>query len=523
MSEKNQEESQPTNSAGKLAKIFIDHPLTLMLGLLILGMGYVTLQISPREANPQIVVAGGAIIIPYPGVKASEIQKVIIEPLQRRLREVEGVENIFGIAQDDFGILNVQFYLGEERDQANFKLYNSVMRNVDVLPKGIMMPIIKTMDIDTDIAVSSIAFYPKNDKVTMTELYKTVSKIQNKINRVENVAITDLIGERKEQYRIEVDMQKLSGFHISFGQIVKAIEGLMVRTPDVTLRSDDHKLVLFGVDKAIRNTEDIRKIQIASYGGSAIYLGDIATVEKGDEIQNMKSATITFRQEDQSVERPQTTLSISKKRGANVVGVNEAIAGVMEILKPQLDKKGIGYIITRDDGYTANHAVNELVSHILISVIIIGILLIFTLGYKEALIVTLTVPMIISLTLFMGFIIGQSINKISLFALLLSLGLLVDAAIIVIENIHRHFHDHDAGDKTVKQIAISATNEVGNPTNVATIAIMITFLTMFLVGGTVGQYIRPMAIYAPIAMFTSLIVAYIFTPYLVNKLMNKED
>jgi multidrug efflux pump subunit AcrB len=185
MSEKNQEESQPTNSAGKLAKIFIDHPLTLMLGLLILGMGYVTLQISPREANPQIVVAGGAIIIPYPGVKASEIQKVIIEPLQRRLREVEGVENIFGIAQDDFGILNVQFYLGEERDQANFKLYNSVMRNVDVLPKGIMMPIIKTMDIDTDIAVSSIAFYPKNNKVTMTELYKTVSKIQNKINRLQ--------------------------------------------------------------------------------------------------------------------------------------------------------------------------------------------------------------------------------------------------------------------------------------------------------------------------------------------------
>ncbi|MCK5775230.1 MAG: efflux RND transporter permease subunit, partial [Bacteroidales bacterium] len=165
----------------------------------------------------------------------------------------------------------------------------------------------------------------------------------------------------------------------------------------------------------------------------------------------------------------------------------------------------------------------ELVSHILISVVIIGILLIFTLGFKEAFIVTLTVPMIISLTLFMGYMIGQSINKISLFALLLSLGLLVDAAIIVIENIHRHFHDHDAKNKTVKEIAISATNEVGNPTNVATIAIMVTFLTMFLIGGTIGQYIRPMAIYAPIAMFVSLIVAYLFTPYLVNKLMNKKD
>jgi len=217
MNEKKQEELESSNIAGRLAKIFIDHPLTLMLGLLILVMGYVTLQISPREANPQIVVAGGAIIVPYPGVKASEIQKVIIEPMQRRLREVEGVENIFGIAQDDFAILNVQFYLGEERDQANFKLYNSVMRNIDALPKGIMLPIVKTMDIDTDIAVSSIAFYPKNDAVSMTELYKTVSKIQNKINRVDNVAITDLIGERKEQYNIEVDIQKLSGFHISFG------------------------------------------------------------------------------------------------------------------------------------------------------------------------------------------------------------------------------------------------------------------------------------------------------------------
>ena len=149
--------------------------------------------------------------------------------------------------------------------------------------------------------------------------------------------------------------------------------------------------------------------------------------------------------------------------------------------------------------------------------------MIFTLGYKEAFIVTLTVPMIISLTLFVGFMLGQSINKMSLFALLLSLGLLVDAAIIVIENIHRHFHDHDAKDKTVKQIAIEATNEVGNPTNIATIAIIATFLTLFLVGGTIGEYIRPIAIYAPIAMVISLIIAYVFTPYFVNKLMTKKD
>ena len=166
---------------------------------------------------------------------------------------------------------------------------------------------------------------------------------------------------------------------------------------------------------------------------------------------------------------------------------------------------------------------NELVVHIIISVIIIGVLLILQLGFKEAFIVTLTVPMIISLTLLSGYMLGLSINKISLFALLLSLGILVDAAIIVIENIHRHFHDHDAQDKTVAQIAIAATNEVGNPTNLATVAIMITFLSIFLVGGTIGQYIRPLAIFTPIALFASLIVAYMFTPYFVNKIMTKKD
>ncbi len=516
-------EFESTNIAGRLAKGFIEHPLTFMLGIFILVMGYITLQVSPREANPQIVVAGGAVIVPYPGVKASEIQKVIIEPLQRRLREVEGVENIYGIAQDDVAILNIQFFLGEERDEANFRLYNSVMRNLDALPKGIMTPIVKTMDIDTDIAVASIAFYPKDKTMPMTELYKHVVKVQNKVNKIDNVAITDLIGERKEQYTIEVDSLKLSVYHISLGQIVKAVESITVRTPDVSFHTDEHKLMVFGIEKAIRNAKDIEKIQIASYGGSAIYIEDIATVKKSDNMQNRKTATLLYKEEGKIYKRPQTTLTLSKKRGANVVEVNKAVFSLMESLRPELSKEGIGFIITRDDGYTANHSVNELVMHIIISVLIIAILLIFTLGFKEALIVTLTVPMIISLTLFTGYMLGQSINKISLFALLLSLGLLVDAAIIVIENIHRHFHDHDAKDKSVKQIAIEATNEVGNPTNVATVAIIVTFSVMFLVGGTVGQYIRPIAIYAPIAMFMSLIVAYIFTPYLVNKLMIKED
>lgn len=511
------------NIAGKLAEIFIEHPLTLMLSIFIIVMGYITLQISPREANPQIVVAGGAVIVPYPGVKASEIHKVIVEPLQRRLREVEGVEDIYGVAQDNVAILNIKFFLGEERDKANFRLYNSVLRNMDVLPQEIMQPIVKTMDIDTDIAIASIAFYPKDSSISMTELHKKVSRVQTKINQIENVAITDLIGERKEQYNIEVDLHKLTSYNISLGQVLKAVEGLTAKTPDIHGRTKENKIVMFGVEKAIRNSDDIGKLIITTYGGIPIYLNDIADIAKSTDIQNMKSAILTYKDNGLGNEIPQTTISITKKRGANVVEVNKEVFALMDTLKSQLDKEGIGFIITRDDGYTANHSVNELVIHIVLSVMIIGILLIITLGYKEAFIVTLTVPMIISLTLLIGYLLGQSINKISLFALLLSLGLLVDSAIIVIENIHRHFHDHDAGNKTVKEIAIAATNEVGKPTNLATIAIIMTFLTMFLVGGTVGQYIRPIAIFAPTAMFISLVIAYVFTPYFVNKFMTKDD
>ncbi|MFA5217250.1 efflux RND transporter permease subunit [Sulfuricurvum sp.] len=507
------------NIAGVLARKFIKHPLTLMLSLFILAMGYISLQSSAREANPQIVVAGGTVLIPYPGVKADEIQNLIIKPLERRLQEIPNVENIYGIAQDNMAIFNIQFYLGTDSSEADFDLYNSVMRNLDALPKGIMQPIIKTFNIDSDIAVASVAFYSKGKDKDIVELHRKLIPVQHQINRINDVALTDFIGERKEQFNVLVDLHKLSAYNLSLGHFIKAVEGITLRVPDMKGHYEDNKIILFGLKKEIETVRDIENIQIAN----SVYIRDVAKVEKGFDIQNYKSALIRSKELGLSNEKEQITLTVSKRKGANVVEINNQINDLLETMKPQFEKEGIGYIITRNDGYTANHSVNELVLHIIISVIIIGILLILQLGYKEAFIVTLTVPMIISLTLLSGYLLGLSINKISLFALLLSLGILVDAAIIVIENIHRHFHDHESKDKSVAEIAITATNEVGNPTNLATVAIMITFLSIFLVGGTIGQYIRPLAIFTPIALFASLLVAYIFTPYFVNKIMTKRD
>jgi len=507
------------NIAGRLAKGFIEHPLTFIFAIFILVVGYMALNLTPREENPQIKVAGGAVIVPMPGATASEIQKVIIEPLERKIRGIKGVENIFSIAKESVGIIQVQYYIGQDKETSDVKLYDQIMRNMDNMPKGAMQPIIKTMDIDTDIPVATIAFYSKDKSVSQTDLYKRISKLGYEINKIENVAVVDLKGEKKEQYNVLVDLGKLSGYHLSLGQIMQSIKGLSFELPDAKGRTKQNEIVMFGIESAIESAKDLENILVASYMNSPIYLKDVATVTKSYDIQNKKSAYLYTKEKD---DMPQVTLTVSKLKGANTVVINDKIFKYLKSISKELEKEHIGYVITRDDGYTANHAVNELVFHLVVSIVIIAILLIFTLGLKEAIIVSLTVPMILALTLFIGFLIGETINRITLFALLLSLGLLVDAAIIVIENIHRHLHSHDSKDKTLKQIAIEATNEIGNPTNIATLAIVMTFIPMFFVGGMMGQFMHPLPVFVPIALVMSLVVAYIFTPYLVNKMLKKE-
>ena len=515
-----QNNSSSQNIAGKLAKGFIEHPLTLVLAIFILAVGYMALNLTPREENPQIKVAGGAVIVPMPGASASEIQKVIIEPLERKIRGIKGVENIFSIAKESVGIIQVQYYIGEDKADSDLKLYDQIMRNMDTMPKGAMQPIIKTMDIDTDIPVATIAFYSKDKRVSQTDLYRRISQLGHEINKIKNVAVVDLKGEKKEQYNVQVDLGKLSGYHLSLGQIMESIKGLSFELPDVKGRTKRNEIVMFGIESAIESEEDLNNILVASYMGSPIYLKNIAKVTKSYDIQNKKTALL-YTHDSNEIE--QTTLTVSKLKGANTVVINNKIFDYLASISDELDKQNIGYVITRDDGFTANHAVNELMFHLVISIVIIAILLVFTLGFKEAIIVSLTVPMILALTLFVGFLIGETINRITLFALLLSLGLLVDAAIIVIENIHRHMHDEDSKDKTVKQIAIEATNEIGNPTNIATLAIVMTFIPMFFVGGMMGQFMHPLPVFVPIALLMSLFVAYIFTPYLVNKMLKKKE
>lgn len=510
------------NIAGRLSLIFINHPLTFIFGIFILALGYISLLIMPREENPQIKVSGGVVIVALPGAKPSEIQKVIIEPLEKKIKEIKGVENIYSYAKDSVGIVQVQYFIGQDKEASNLKLYDQVMRNMDLMPQNAMQPIIKTMDIDTDIPIATIAFYSdkENDKdlISQTQLYNEINKITKEINKIKDVALVDLKGEKKEQFNVMVDANKLSSYNLSLGQVMKQIQGLSYKTPNITTNTQTSSIVVFGIKQAVENVKDLENLIISYNFQTPIYLKDIAKIEKSYDIQNKKEALIYLRDVIEDFEETnQITLTASKLKGANSVTINKEIFAYMDSIKDELLAKHIKYTITRDDGYTANNAVNELVSNLLISIVIIAILLIFTLGLKEAMIVSLMVPMILSLTLFTGLILDESINRITLFALIVSLGMLVDAAIIVIENIHRHKLESPHLDISV--VSINATNEIGNATNIATIAIIMTFIPMFFVGGMMGQFMHPLPVFVPISLAMSLFVAYAFTPYLVKKFL----
>ena len=515
--------------AGKLGQGFLRNPLTAVLGIVILALGWIALTTMPREEDPQIAISGGGVIVAMPGATPLEVENIISKPLEKKLREVQGIEHVYSMSMDNVGIVNVMYFIGEDREDSNLKLYDKVMQNMDEMPKGVMQPLIKPFDIDIDVPIVTLAFYQTDkSKLSVVDFNEKLKKLQQKINAIDNVAKTTIHGGHKEQYNVEVDMGKLSAYHLSMGQIMMAVKQLAANVPNVKGRTDDNKLVIFGISNAINSIEDIRNVMVANYRGSPIYLRDIAEVTEGIDKQNFQDVELIYRPNNDiekplSKNTPQVTLAISKLAGTNAVFVAQDVLKLIEEQKPEFEKLGIKYRVTRNYGKRANHAVDELMHHLIITIIIIAIMLVFALGWRESIIVTFSVPAILAITLFIAYMTGQTMNRITLFAFLLSLGLLVDAAIIVIENIHRHLHSPGVEDREMGELLVEATDEVGGPTNIATLAIIMTMVPMAFVGGMMGSFMKPIPYNVPVALFASLVVAYIFTPYLSLKLLKKPE
>ena len=516
------------NIAGYLAKGFLSNPLTPILAVALLLLGLLSLEVMPREEDPQIEVSGGSVIVAIPGATPSEINNVVIKPLERHISEIKGVEHIYGTAMNNMGMINVQYYIGEDRESSNLKLYDKVMQNMDKLPKGISLPLVKPFDIDIDIPILTLAFYKmKNKKIDTIKFYHTIRELQQDINALDNVAKTTLKGVKKPQFNVLIDLDKLSPYNISLSQVTKAIQSIANNTPQIDTETSNGNLIVFGVQNALNSVEDLNELIIAEYGGSLIYLRDIAEVEYNYDIQNFDSVSLNYQKELKDKDNTKTslfedageqvTMTISKLKGTNAVDIADSVMKKIASMKEGLKKEGIGFIVTRNYGTRADEAVNELVHHLTFTILFIALILIPFLGWRESAVVMITVPMILATTLFIALMVDQTINRITLFAFLLSLGLIVDDAIIVIENIHRRLRLEESRDEEFDEIIIQATDEIGPSTNIATIAIIITMIPMAFVGGMMGQFMKPIPLNVPVALGISLFVAYVFAPYFARK------
>lgn len=514
----NQTEKQ-LNIAGKLAQAFIHSKITMMIVIAITLAGILAYIVTPREYNPQIVVPAANIIVPKGGATPQEVENMVVKPLESIMNALPGVDHTFGYATSDFGVVTVQFKVGEDQVDSLVRLYNQLMQNMDKMPPGTQQPLVRPINVD-DVPILTLAV--TSDKLSSMALRDVSLKLVENLRNIPGVSFTDVVGGQKRAINVWLDAQKIAPTGLTLDQISKMLKGSNISIP-VGALVHNNQAHMVRVNGFLGNAKEVGEIVIGIVKGRPIYLKDIATIKDGP-LEEDKYTRIGFGPNGAihtKGEQPAVTISIAKKSGTNAVEVSNAVLEKLAFLKKSILPSDVQVAITRNDGEKADAAVNLLMEHLAIAVGSVLVILVLFLGWREAGIVTLTVPLILFVVLFVGYVSGQTINRITLFALILSLGLLVDAAIVVIENIHRHIHN-GFDPKNFDKILVQATNEIGNPTNVATIAVILAFIPMLFVTGMMGPFMAPIPFNVPVAMLASLIIAYMLVPYLSYRLLGKK-
>jgi len=507
------------NIAGKLAKAFIHSKITMMIMIAITLAGMMAYLVTPREYNPQIVVPAANIIVPKGGATPEEVSNMVVKPLEAIMNALPGVDHTFGFAANDFGVVTVQFKVGENQVDSLVKLYNQLMQNMDKMPPATQQPLIRPINVD-DVPIMTLAV--TSDQLSGFDLRDVSLKLIENLRNVPGVSFTEVVGGDKRAVNVWLDAQKISLTGLTLEQISEMLQGSNASMPVGSL-VNNNKNQLVRVNGYLGSAKEVGDIIIGSDMGRPIFLRDIATIEDGPREADSYTR-IGFGPEAPIAnhgEQPAVTIAIAKKPGTNAVEVANAVLEKLDFLKKGVVPANVEVMVTRNDGEKANAAVNLLMEHLGIAVASVIVILVLFLGWREAGIVTLTVPLILFVVLFVGLIADQTINRITLFALILSLGLLVDAAIVVIENIHRHIHG-GFDPENFDTLLIKATNEIGNPTNVATLAVILAFIPMLFVTGMMGPFMAPIPFNVPVAMIASLVIAYILVPYVAYRWLGKK-
>ncbi|MBO1927688.1 efflux RND transporter permease subunit [Thiomicrorhabdus sp. 6S2-11] len=507
------------NIAGKLAKAFIHSKITMMIVIAITLAGILAYTVTPREYNPQIVVPAANIIVPKGGATPQEVENMVVKPLETIMSALPGVDHTFGYATNDFGVVTVQFEVGQNQVDSLVKVYNQIMQNMDKMPPDTQEPLVKPINVD-DVPIMTLAV--TSDELSGFDLRDVSLKLVENIRNLPGVSFTDVVGGKERAINVWLDAQKIALTGLSLDTISQMLKGSNVSVPVGSLVNNNQDR-LVRVNGFLGNAEEVGSIIIGADQGRPIYLRDIARIEDGPKESDAYSR-IGFGPNsayNANGEQAAVTITIAKKPGTNAVQVANGVLEQLEELKKAVIPHNVDVVVTRNDGEKANAAVNLLMEHLGIAVGSVIVILVLFLGWREAGIVTLTVPLILFVVLFIGLIAEQTINRITLFALILSLGLLVDAAIVVIENIHRHIHNGFDPEK-FDEVLIKATNEIGNPTNVATIAVILAFIPMLFVTGMMGPFMAPIPFNVPVAMVASLVIAYLLVPYAAYRFLGKK-
>lgn len=508
------------NIAGRLGKAAMFTNLTPMISILIFLIGVVALMVTPREENPQIDVPAANVFVQMQGASPEEVQNLIVRPMEMVLREITGVEHTYGMAMDSMAVVTVMFEVGEDKEVSLVKLYDRIMQNMDRIPAGASQPLVKPVDVD-DVPASVITLSSR--EMDGLSLKRLAERVRDQLSPLEGVSVAEIIGGSDREISIRLDPARLSAYRIPLDQLHRVLVSANRGGPVGSLVGNNRETKIW-LDGYLSSADEVGQLVVGQWQDKPIYLKDIATITDGTaEVENFHrigfGGANSAQQSQGEAELPAVSITLAKKRGTNAVVVTQRIEEKLDELKGDFIPNNVEATVTRDSGERANAAVNMLIEHLGIAIGTVILILLLFLGWREATIVTLNIPLILFVVLAIGLMADQTINRITLFALILSLGLLVDDAIVVIENIHRHLHKgvKDAADKA--RLIVMATNETGKPTIIATIAVILAFVPMAFVTGMMGPYMGPIPFNAPVAMAASLVIAYMFTPWIAQRFL----
>lgn len=505
------QETDKKNFAARIASAFIQSKITPLLVIAALCIGIVSIVLTPKEEEPQIVVPMVDIMVPYPGAEAKDVEKAVTEPLEEIVHEIPGVEYVYSTSMNDMSMVIVRFKVGEDEEKAITRLKDKLDYNKERMPHGAMEAIIKKQSID-DVPQMSLTFWSKT--YDGYQLRRIAKEVEKRLKEVNNVSKTDIIGGYRRMVRIEPDLEKLKSYNMDLFRLYQAVQSSnsSLNSGEITTAN---KVIYVTAGGFFKNAEDIRNTAVGVYNGKAIYLKDVATVTDGPEIPD-HILLMGFKSGKDMEKYQAVTVSISKRKGSDSVVIADNVLQKLDQMKCYVIPDGVNVEVTRNYGETAFNKSMTLIEHILGAIVAVIIVMSLAMGWRTGAVVFVTLPVTFSLTFFVYYMFDYTLNRITLFAMIFVTGLVVDDAIIIVENMERHFR---MGAKNLLQKALYAVGEVGNPTILATLTVIVAIFPMAFVRGLMGPYMRPMPIGASLAMIFSLFVALMITPWLAYKLL----